>query len=61
MEPEAGGGESVTGANNPTWVVRLNGPFYTDRVPPGCPRLQSNTGHFEIDDATGGFICMGMP
>jgi hypothetical protein len=59
VEPGAGGGEPVTGANNPTWVVRLNGPFYTDRTL--GQRLQSNTGHFEIDDVTGLIIGMGMP
>jgi hypothetical protein len=59
VEPGAGSNTSVAGANDATWVVRLNGPFYTDRA--FGPRAQWNSGHFEIDDATGDIIGMGMP
>lgn len=43
------------------WVVRAEGRFVGDRVPPGADPVIGRTGYLVIDDATGEIIGMGMP
>lgn len=61
IEAEAGGDESVANTDAPKWIVRLEGPFIAERHPPGVTPLQTKSGYFQIDDATGQIIGMGMP
>ena len=48
-------------ANDVVWVVRAEGHFVGQRVPPGAQPIVASTGYFVVDDATGETIGMGMP
>lgn len=61
---EAGAGKPVPGSkdeHSTVWVVRAEGVFVGQRVPPGAKPVVATTGYFVIDDATGDIIGMGMP
>lgn len=56
----SGAPTSALDAGATIWTVRMNGPFYTNRVGPGAAAIHAHTGAFQIDDATGQIIGMGM-
>jgi hypothetical protein len=42
------------------WVIKANGPFYGDHVPPGQPPALGKSGYFVIGDATGDLVGWGI-
>ena len=57
----SGAPTSALNAGAAIWTVRMNGPFYTNRGPRGAAPIHERTGDFQIDDASGQIIGMGMP
>jgi hypothetical protein len=62
VEPLAGApGPGAPDADNAVWVVRAQGSFLVNRVPPGGHPFVGATGFFLVDDATGETVGMGTP
>jgi hypothetical protein len=53
--------EGTPEADRVVWVVRAEGTFVGDRVPPGKKPMIGTSGFIVIDDASGEIIGLGMP
>lgn len=59
LGPDAGRGDAP--ALGVQWVVRAEGTFINDRMPPGAEPMVATSGYFVISDLDGSVIGFGFP
>jgi hypothetical protein len=54
-------GDSEHYGDRPIWMVRMDGPFRFQAGPSGAERIETTSGFYVIDDASGEVLSWGVP